>query len=68
MIRKSREKQIIKALKGFNEIVNADLTTVTEYKGSRNVTRKATDEDRVELIKDEWYKVTELLDEIGIEI
>jgi len=68
MKRKSIDKQIIKTLKEFNEIVNANLTTVTEYNGNNIVTRKATDQDRVEFIKDEWYKVTELLDEMGIDI
>lgn len=68
MIRSSREKKITKVLSEFNEMVNANLTTVTIHEGDKNITRKATNKDRLEFIEDQWDKVLESLDEMKINI
>ncbi|AWK50477.1 hypothetical protein DIC82_05275 [Clostridium beijerinckii] len=61
--------EIIKVLRDFNDTMNATLgDTVTITSNTGVITRKATLRDTIEFYQDEWCRVLEKLNELGIEI
>lgn len=66
---KKGNKEIIKALKDFNEVMNSTLGEVTTISSCAEVeTRKTTFQDIIDFYKSEWYKTVDLLQELGIDL
>lgn len=62
-------EKVTNVLKGFDDIVNAEFgNTVTVDDGVKKYTRKATKEDELDIIKNEWANAIQELSELGINI
>ena len=62
-------EKVTNVLKGFDDIVNAEFgDTVTIDDGVKKYTRKATKEDELDFIRNEWANASQELSELGINI
>ena len=62
-------EKVTNVLKGFDDIVNAEFgDTVTVDDGVKKYTRKATKEDELDFIRNEWANASQELSELGINI
>ncbi|MDY4823463.1 MAG: hypothetical protein SPF04_01825 [Bacilli bacterium] len=65
---KELQEDITKVLKGFNDVVNAELDKVIIDNGAESYTRKATHEDTIDFIRNAWANASQELSELGINI
>jgi len=70
---KGANVEVIKILRDFDEIMNAELvgeTIIVDKKGNElpGSRRKVTLQDKLELIENEWCNTLEQLNEIGIDV
>lgn len=65
---KELQEDITKVLRRFNAIVNAELDKVIIDNGAESYTRKATQEDTIDFIRNAWANASQELEELGINI
>lgn len=65
---KELQEDITKVLKGFNDVVNAELNKVIIDNGAESYTREATQEDTIDFIRNSWANASQELSELGINI
>lgn len=61
-------EKVTNVLKGFNDVVNAELDKVIINNGAESYTREATQEDELDFIRNEWANASQELSELGINI
>ena len=61
-------EKVTNVLKGFNDVVNAELNKVIINNGAESYTRKATKEDELDFIRNSWANASQELSELGINI
>ncbi len=65
---KELQEDITKVLKGFNDVVNAELNKVIIDNGAESYTREATQENELDFIRNAWANASQELSELGINI
>lgn len=65
---KELQEDITKVLKGFNDVVNAELNKVIIDNGAESYTREATQEDTIDFIRNSWANAIQELSELGLNI
>lgn len=66
---KGANAEVIKILREFDEFMNSEPgDTVTVNTGKEIFTRKATLQDTIDFMQNEWYNAKEQLNELGIEV
>lgn len=68
LVIKGLQEEITKVLKGFNDVVNAELNKVIIDNGAESYTREATQEDTIDFIRNSWANASQELSELGINI
>jgi hypothetical protein len=62
------DKKVIEILKGFDNLATDIMEMQVKIRIGDGPYREASDMDRLELLREEWFKVSEELHELGIDV